>query len=144
MTFGRRANRTGPLPSTVLAGYGFEIIEDGFVCEDAEFEVIACYIEESRIGLQNLFEDGVEELGDAGARDVDEGERCWEEGDGELHGSRTIPRNLVNLYRERLNKYIHGVRSVKAHSVEELLYVGKSTVKCLHYVTGSINEYEGE
>jgi len=87
-----------PLPSTVLAGYGLEIVKDGFVRKDAEFEIIACYVEKDGIWLEDLLEDGVEELGDAGAGDMDEGECRGEEGDGELHQSRTIPRrSLDNL-----------------------------------------------
>lgn len=65
-------------PAAVPACDGGKVVDDRVCGEHAELELVACHVQEGGVGSEDLAEDGVEEAGDARARDADEGE-----GDGE-------------------------------------------------------------
>ena len=61
------------MPLPVASGNWFEICEHVRLGEETKFDFIAGDIYESGTWLENLPEDGMDELGETGAGDVDEG-----------------------------------------------------------------------
>ena len=74
----------GSLFSVVLCD-GLKVLESLALCEDAELEFVACYVEEGVFWAEDLAEERVIEPVEPCPRDAHEGELYGEEGDGDLH-----------------------------------------------------------
>jgi len=64
---------------------GLKVLEGLTLGEDAELELVACYVEESVFWAEDLAEEGVIKLVEPCPGDVYEGEFYWEKGNGDLH-----------------------------------------------------------
>ena len=74
----------GSLFSVVLRN-GLKVLEGLALGEDAEFEFVACYVEESVFWIEDLAEEGMIKPVEPCPGDAHEGEFYWEKGDGDLH-----------------------------------------------------------
>lgn len=78
-------SRARPRALAILACYLLEDVEMGVLCEETELDLIASYVEERGVGLEELADDGLGKGVETRAGDVDEGKGYWEKGNGDLH-----------------------------------------------------------
>ena len=64
---------------------GLKVLEGLALGKDAEFEFVACYVEECVFRAEDLAEQGVIKLVESRPRDAYKGEFHWKKGDGDLH-----------------------------------------------------------
>lgn len=64
---------------------GLKVLEGLALGKDAEFEFVACYVEECVFRAEDLAEQGVIKLVESRPRDAYKGEFHWKKGDSDLH-----------------------------------------------------------
>ena len=62
-----------------------KVLEGLTLGKDAEFEFVACYVEESVFWTEDLAEEGMIKPMESRPWDADKGEFHWKKGDGDLH-----------------------------------------------------------
>ena len=78
-------SRARPRALAILACYLLKDVELGVFCEETELDLIASYVEEDGVGLEELANDGLGERVETRAGDVDEGKGYGKKGNGYLH-----------------------------------------------------------